>query len=125
MWVTAPVETARVVAVCGPGGMGKSTLVARYLLDTPDQPFVYLDCDRPGLSAEEPITLLAEAVRQLGLQFPKFAAAAGRLRSRWLQDVSSAYTGAVVQGRPRTIGRQRHLEDFRVFVQADLGLGQP
>ncbi len=84
----------------GPGGMGKSTLVSRFILEhvrldaARRFPFVYLDFDRPDLGADEPITLLIEAVRQLGLQYPHARQACERLRSDW-------------QGRLADAARQR------------------
>jgi cellulose synthase operon protein C len=67
--------------VFGPPGIGKSTLVAKFVLDhagASDRrvPFVYADFERPTLSIVEPMTVLAEAARQLGTQYP---AALGRL----------------------------------------------
>ncbi|RSS79098.1 AAA family ATPase [Streptomyces sp. WAC06614] len=63
------------VLVQGPGGIGKSTLLAKFLLDAvaevPDGfPFTYIDFERPSLSVHEPATLIAEMARQLGIQFP-------------------------------------------------------
>src|SRR5205085_2938653 len=55
--------------IYGPGGVGKSTLIARFILEhaTLDEahriPFAYLDFDRPDLLADEPMTLLVEAAR--------------------------------------------------------------
>ncbi|MFI1869797.1 ATP-binding protein [Streptomyces jumonjinensis] len=59
----------------GPGGMGKSTLLAKFLLDgihghTSGFPFAYIDFERPTLSVQEPITLIAEMARQLAIQYP-------------------------------------------------------
>jgi len=57
------------------GGVGKSALLARFILDHVEAqkkdrfPFVYLDFDRPNLSALEPETLLIEAARQLSIQY--------------------------------------------------------
>ncbi|GGU73675.1 hypothetical protein GCM10010211_44580 [Streptomyces albospinus] len=75
------------LVIHGPGGMGKSTLLAKFLLDTvPDPargspvayasafPFAYIDFERPTLSIQEPVTLIAEAARQLGVQYPEFRA---------------------------------------------------
>ncbi len=72
--------------VHGPGGVGKSTLVARFVLDRLDGPrhkfhgrppqeylptlCLYLTFDRYDLVAERPLTLVAEAVRQIGLLHP-------------------------------------------------------
>ncbi|MFI9051401.1 ATP-binding protein [Streptomyces sp. NPDC053427] len=65
--------------VHGPGGMGKSTLLAAFLLhsirrDGPAFPFAYIDFERPTLSLQEPVTLIAEAARQLGIQYPAHGA---------------------------------------------------
>lgn len=79
--------------IYGPGGMGKSTLLAKFILDHaragPQQlPFAYLDFDRPGLVAEEPLTLLLETVRQLGIQFPAFASICRNWIESWQREVS-------------------------------------
>ncbi|MEU0275651.1 AAA family ATPase [Streptomyces sp. NPDC006307] len=63
------------LVVHGPGGMGKSTLLAAFLLEsadreTPGFPFAYIDFERPSLSVHEPSTLIAEAARQLAVQYP-------------------------------------------------------
>ncbi|MFF8960204.1 AAA family ATPase [Streptomyces sp. NPDC014894] len=63
------------LVIHGPGGMGKSTLVAKFLLDSigdrdPGFPFAYIDFERPTLSIREPVTLVAEMARQLGIQYP-------------------------------------------------------
>ena len=105
------------LVINGPGGIGKSTLLAKFILDHlepnsgPPQelPFVYLDFDRASLQAEEPISLLAEAVRQLGTQFPDCAAAALRLRDAWL----AGLTGADNLGRPTSLPRA--LDEFAAF----------
>ncbi|MGW3012137.1 ATP-binding protein [Streptomyces sp. NPDC001219] len=63
------------LVVHGPGGMGKTTLLAKFVLDSVHDPagcfpFAYIDFERPTLSIQEPLTLIAEAARQLGIQFP-------------------------------------------------------
>lgn len=64
------------LSISGPGGVGKSALVARFMLeharlvDAARLPFAYLDFDRPSLDISEPLGLLAEILRQLELQFP-------------------------------------------------------
>ncbi|MEM6633216.1 MAG: hypothetical protein AAF694_26325 [Bacteroidota bacterium] len=61
--------------IAGIGGIGKSTLVAKFILehssyDTEGRiPFAYLDFDRPGLSIAEPLLIASEALRQLAIQF--------------------------------------------------------
>ena len=65
-----------VLCVVGPGGVGKSTLIARFILDhaetvaTGDLAFAYLDADRLTVPIEDPISLASEAIRQLAIQFP-------------------------------------------------------
>ena len=62
----------------GPGGMGKSSLLSKFLLEhaSGDEriPFAYLDFDDPSLSPANPARLLSEAARQLALQYPEKAA---------------------------------------------------
>ncbi|MGW1790369.1 ATP-binding protein [Streptomyces tubercidicus] len=63
------------LVVHGPGGMGKTTLLAKFVLDGLRDPagcfpFAYIDFERPTLSIQEPLTLIAEVARQLGIQFP-------------------------------------------------------
>jgi len=60
------------MVIHAPGGMGKSTLVAKFILEHlepkgiyPALPFAYLDFDRPVILPEKLPTLLAEAARQL------------------------------------------------------------
>src|SRR5262249_37717732 len=72
-----PRPTARpALSVFGPGGVGKSALIGRFVLEhwrlTADEriPFAYLDMDRAALSVSDPAGLLLEMLRQLELQFP-------------------------------------------------------
>ncbi|MFB6838391.1 trypsin-like peptidase domain-containing protein [Streptomyces sp. NPDC056361] len=67
------------VLLYGVGGIGKSTLLAKFLVDalaaSPDGfPFAYIDFARPTLSIHEPATVIAEAARQLGIQHPALRA---------------------------------------------------
>ncbi|WP_406277063.1 ATP-binding protein [Streptomyces sp. NBC_00191] len=77
-YIGTPSDSATPVpplVIHGPGGMGKSTLLAKFLLDSIHErersfPFAYIDFERPTLSIHEPVTLIAEAARQLGIQYP-------------------------------------------------------
>jgi tetratricopeptide (TPR) repeat protein len=75
------------LVIWGPGGVGKSTLIARFLLDHagPEKkrpvPFVYLDCDQYELDPYQPISFLREALRQIQVQFPRFSDEAARLEA--------------------------------------------
>lgn len=61
----------------GPGGVGKSTLLAKFILDhaalspTHKMPFIYLDFDRGSLDPTHTHTLMIEAVSQIRAQFPE------------------------------------------------------
>ena len=74
--VAASVSGRLPLFVHGPGGVGKSTLIAKFVLEHVDVasdlrlPFAYLDIDRPVIDPQRPATLLLEAMRQLRLQFP-------------------------------------------------------
>jgi cellulose synthase operon protein C len=74
------------LVVYGPGGVGKSTLVAKLVLDhaRPGNelriPFAYLDFDDSKLVIEEPATLLIEALRQLAIQYPEQRGGCDELR---------------------------------------------
>ena len=71
--------------IFGPGGAGKSTLVAKFVLDYVDAagarrfPFAYLSFDRPDLNIEQPLTLLEEAARQMAALFPSIDSTATSL----------------------------------------------
>ena len=75
------------LVIWGPGGVGKSTLIARFLMDHAGPqvarpvPFVYLDCDQSDLDPLRPDSLLTEALRQIQVQFPKFADQAAHLEA--------------------------------------------
>jgi hypothetical protein len=108
--------------ITGPGGMGKSSLVARFILDhakltrTQKFPFAYLDFDRPGLVAAEPATLLIEIVKQLGIQYPDVQSACDKLRQGW----ESALGSVTRKGGKKGISKQTldaFLKDFRNLLQ--------
>ncbi|MFF8378468.1 trypsin-like peptidase domain-containing protein [Streptomyces sp. NPDC015661] len=81
-YVALPEEPAEPpVLLHGVGGIGKSTLLAKFLLDAlaaaapAEFPFAYIDFARPTLSIHEPATVIAEMARQLGVQHPAHRAA--------------------------------------------------
>jgi hypothetical protein len=121
----------------GPGGSGKSTLISRFILDHAEIedssrfPFAYLDFDRPGLVAEEPITLLTEIMRQLAIQFPESADRYRQLSDEWysrvVKQVSESSTPAQAPARPRfeLTERETFLDDFAEFVNGLKTTNQP
>ncbi len=78
----------------GIGGVGKTTLVAKFLLDhvegtsSAELAFCYIDFDRPGFALNEPLSLLTEGVRQLALQYPSHQDRFRDLRRQWLKRLS-------------------------------------
>lgn len=72
----------------GPGGVGKSALVGRFLYEHSEAPpelrfpFAYLPFDNPLLKPSEPYTLLVEAAEQLARQYPEQGGAHERFRKK-------------------------------------------
>ncbi|MFD3998425.1 trypsin-like peptidase domain-containing protein [Streptomyces sp. NPDC058583] len=75
-YIALPEEPAEPpVLLHGVGGIGKSTLLAKFLVDAlaaspTGFPFAYIDFARPTLSVHEPATVIAEMARQLGVRLP-------------------------------------------------------
>ncbi|HYE39597.1 MAG TPA: AAA family ATPase [Ramlibacter sp.] len=78
-------DDARELFIGGIGGIGKSTLLAKFILQhvgrVPGLHFVYLDFDRSSISPVQPLTMLLEMMRQLGWQFPAARGALEALRT--------------------------------------------
>jgi hypothetical protein len=78
----------------GPGGVGKSTLLARFILDHVQAlevdrfPFIYLDFDRPDIDPREPLTLLLEALRQLGIEYPHARESCEAIARGWREQMA-------------------------------------
>jgi hypothetical protein len=89
---------AGILVIEARGGLGKSTLLAKFLLDHAmgqrrPFPFAYLDFDRATLDPGRPSQLLIEIARQVGLQFPQarqqLQRLANNIRSEFLGSLSS------------------------------------
>lgn len=72
--------------ITGMGGMGKSALLSKFLLEhlqpaptSPDLLFAYVDFDKPAIWPDQPLTVLAEIAQQLALQVPNHAASFAEL----------------------------------------------
>ena len=83
-------RTTPPLLIYGPGGTGKSTLLAKFILDaTPGPldpahiPFTYIDFDRLVATPEEPLTLLMEAASQLAIQYPGIEEEARYFNDEW------------------------------------------
>jgi cellulose synthase operon protein C len=104
------------LVIHGPGGAGKSTLIAKFILDhagpdhTQPMPFVLLDFDRSTLDPVRPDALLTEVANQVRTQFPELAEA-----SALVTDMSGAsLAGADLADYTKT--------DFDAFAIARRGL---
>jgi hypothetical protein len=83
-----------ILIIHGRGGLGKSTLLAKFVLDHAlgqqrPFPFAYLDFDRAALEPRRPRQLLIEIARQIGLQFPSATAKLANLS----ESIRAAFVG--------------------------------
>ncbi len=84
----------------GPGGVGKSTLLARFILShAADEdislPFAVLDVDRPAVEPLRPLTFLIEALSQLQLQLDRLQEPASALSASILDSMDGQETSAL------------------------------
>ncbi|MFC7496300.1 MULTISPECIES: hypothetical protein [unclassified Nocardioides] len=128
------------LVVYGPGGIGKSTLIARSLLDhlTSDDvgqfPFVYVDAERATVDLDEPTSLVAEMARQLGTQYPEHAdeladiAATASVWSRNLrarrEEIDDLRGGSTTRALSRGAARSYHTASRDDGAQLIARLGQ-
>lgn len=96
-------DESRTYFISGIGGVGKSTLVAKFILQHIRSPeagamrFSYLDFDRSTLTAAQPVTLLLEIIRQIGWQWHEGQTELENMRRRIREEIER--TG---RDRPRT-----------------------
>lgn len=114
--------------VHGPGGIGKSTLIAKFILDharAADEahrfPYAYLDFDRTALNPQEPLTLLLEALRQISVQYSaEFTERGRRLEAEWRDRMAKLDSvrrgGDGVAGTFRLANRDYYLDTFAEFI---------
>jgi len=87
--------------IYGPGGVGKSTIIAKFILDHAEPnnprplPFIHLDFDRSTLDPERTDTLVLEAVRQLRVQFPEISQGATGLEATTSERLVSEDVGQI------------------------------
>ncbi len=120
-------SSARALSVFGPGGVGKSALLARFILehsrlaDELRVPLGYLDFDRSTLSVTQPRVLAEELVRQLILQYPDsadFQNLRGLVQQHHDSPVANGLDSAPAQGRPFNL--EQALNDVMRAVQKEL-----
>jgi hypothetical protein len=125
--LTALVQTvtgvpAGALVVHGIGGMGKSALMAKFVLDHAGEralAFAYLDFDRSTLMRAGTSALLVEVTRQIGLQLDsrRIGEAAASAAGSRLQELRANLRSDISMGADRDFARQadllRHiLDDF-------------
>ena len=107
----------------GPGGIGKSALISRFIwehttiADEQQFPFVYLDLDRIRLQADEPLTLLIEAVRQIGLQYDEARRYAERVQVGWQAQLLERYAASRTGTATPLLDLQSHVADFASLLR--------
>ncbi|MGW5425359.1 trypsin-like peptidase domain-containing protein [Streptomyces sp. NPDC003943] len=123
-YIALPTEPAEPpVLLHGIGGIGKSTLLARFLLDglreaEPEGfPFAYIDFERPTLSIQEPATVIAESARQLGIQYPAHREAFDSLADR------CGETTSVQRGELEELDELSRLSSTRATYGRDYSAG--
>src|SRR6266481_5534748 len=86
-WVARTLKGRLPLAVWGVGGVGKTTLISKFVLEHAEAavsryPFAYLDFDRTTISARNRVGLLSEMCLQVGAQFDELTQPMADLRSR-------------------------------------------
>ncbi|TDF56779.1 AAA family ATPase [Cupriavidus sp. L7L] len=119
------------VMLHAPGGMGKSALLAHFVLAHSERdttrvdawrPFAYLDFDRPELDARDPVGLLAAIARQLASQVPTLGERATRFVARCTAQKRAArpqLTNVVTKSRKGSLSTRAVQADFQDLL-ADL-----
>jgi hypothetical protein len=108
---------ASLLTVIAGGGLGKSALIAKFVLEhavrhsEPDRrsfPFVYMDFDRATVRTTDSRLLLLEVLRQLSFQYPSAAGDLGALA----ETLRSTLGGALTPERDPYLELRRILRDF-------------
>ncbi|HEX8412204.1 MAG TPA: ATP-binding protein [Thermoanaerobaculia bacterium] len=111
-------RTHEPISVWGTGGVGKTTLIAVFMLEharaaASQFPFVYLDFDRATVSASNRAALLMEMCRQVGAQFEQLTGKMADLRERLAPLSRATGRSAETDEISRLVP---HLRTFRTLI---------
>jgi hypothetical protein len=113
-----------ILFIYGPGGIGKSTLLAKFILNCEELKdeehvfFTYIDFDRPSLSAEEPITILLEALRQLAIQYPESGISLQNKREEWMRRINNQQTQSLIGPPPSRLSPTQRKSLYEALLDA-------
>lgn len=100
---------SRMLMLSAPGGLGKSTLIAKFFLDhalgSSSFPFAYLDFDRGTIQPRSPEQLLIETARQVAILYPELSGPVGLLRSELRRGLAEKGASSL----PELCGRFREI----------------
>ncbi|WP_031364647.1 ATP-binding protein [Caballeronia sordidicola] len=116
------------LVLSGLGGVGKSTLLAHWLLETIHAARatpVILDFDRPGIDPSDLSWLEAEITRQIGYQYPETAAELARIRAAIRERKRNAAYSEGVSSHRGISRSYRALHNIRDALQQASPAGRP
>jgi energy-coupling factor transporter ATP-binding protein EcfA2 len=124
--VTLLPSQVKIIFLCGHGGCGKSTLMAKLLLERAAEPQhdtprlqVHIDLDHPACAPDRPLTLLTIAAAQLARRDPSLERLATHLSDQVARALADDDEGAV-EFSPDLYGRQLEiLQTFSYLVGED------
>ncbi|OJV16421.1 MAG: hypothetical protein BGO21_26350 [Dyadobacter sp. 50-39] len=103
--------------VSGIGGVGKSALIAKFVLDLPENNVIFwLDFDRPDLAPDDAVSVLRAISEQASLQIPGFRPPAF-MRDNW-QDSAAVLRQMIAAAVPETHIPLMILDGFEVAQHA-------
>lgn len=102
---------ANLYSLVAPGGLGKSALIAKFVLSHvfdpyTSFPFAYLDFERASLQAADCLQLLLETVRQISCQYEDLEAEFQQLRAEIRKDIANGDSSLL----------PKHCQSFRVIL---------
>ncbi len=115
--------------IYGLGGIGKSTLIAKFILEHADTeseqriPYVFIDFNRGDIDVQNPTSILLEACQQLAIQYPIDEKRWYQLEKEWRKDLeefsSQEEIGLerVARSSYQTRGLNRYFYEFRDSIQ--------